>query len=148
MLEWREKMIRCYNCQKKVPASTVECRYCSKNPWLSGDTDDFAMRGGVLFRYNGEKREVTLPSGIEIIDESAFEDTEISSVTISDGVSVIRAYAFYSCRKLSYAYIPESTRKIERAAFPGCPNLRSVHLPRGCEVEDGAFDEGAILYRY
>ena len=52
-------------------------------------------------------------------------------VTISDGVTSIGNYAFYSCESLTSVVIPDSVTSIGESAFADCSNLTSVTIPGG-----------------
>ena len=54
-----------------------------------------------------------------------------ASVTIPDGVKVIRDVAFLSCGDMTSVRLPGSVRKIGGSAFRECANLTSVTIPDG-----------------
>ena len=141
-------MIRCYNCQRKVEASSISCPYCGRNPWIIEEADSFAIGDGELLRYNGEEKDITLPEGVRMIGRGAFESTSVRSVIIPCGVAEIDEYAFYCCHSLNYVEIPESVTSIGQYAFGDCPYLKQVSIPAKCAVADGAFGEGVKVIRY
>ncbi len=141
-------MIRCFNCQRKVLASSALCEYCGKNPWDMIEVESFAINKGILYKYNDMASEVTVPEGVRIIDEMAFEMMPVSSVFLPDGVTAIRKHAFYSCQKLVYVGIPASVKRIEAYAFSECPLLRTVLVPKDCKIAKTAFDEHTKVMRY
>lgn len=51
-----------------------------------------------------------------------------SVIKIPDGVEVIGAFAFYSCKKLVEIHIPNSVNHIEEYAFSKCKRLRKVFI--------------------
>jgi uncharacterized repeat protein (TIGR02543 family) len=55
--------------------------------------------------------------------------TTITSITISDSVTSIGAYAFYGCTGLTSVTIPNSVTAIGNYTFYGCSSLTSITLP-------------------
>ncbi len=55
--------------------------------------------------------------------------TDITSVTIGNGVTSIGAYAFYRCTSLTNITIPDSVTSIGKGAFHECTSLTSVGIP-------------------
>ena len=53
----------------------------------------------------------------------------INTVVISDGVTTIGQYAFYSCTGLKTMTIPNSVTSISASAFEGCSGLTSITIP-------------------
>ena len=61
-------------------------------------------------------------------------------VTISDGVTSIGNYAFYSCESLTSVVIPDSVTSIGESAFAYCSSLTSVEIgDRVTSIGDNAF---------
>ena len=64
------------------------------------------------------------------IGEKAFYDcSELTSVTIPNGVIYIGNWAFEKCSGLTSIEIPNSVTIIAGAVFRGCSNLKSVNIP-------------------
>lgn len=53
----------------------------------------------------------------------------ITDLTIPDGITEIKAYAFYSCNCIASVMIPNSVTTIGDYAFLGCSGLASVTIP-------------------
>ena len=65
-----------------------------------------------------------------IIGNWAFRDcTNLTSITIGDGVTSIGDYAFRGCSKLTSITIPDSVTSIGIWAFSRCTNLTSITIP-------------------
>ena len=72
-----------------------------------------------------------IPSGVEIIGDSAFSDCGMTSVVIPDGVKVIEDYAFYGCTALTEVTIRDSVTTIGAWAFVYCSGLENVYIGKG-----------------
>lgn len=67
--------------------------------------------------------DVTFPSSVEYIGDSAFENCkELKNVTMSEGLVSIDDYAFFGCKKLNTPEIPDSVIRIGTLAFKDCFN--------------------------
>lgn len=60
-----------------------------------------------------------------------YQDVE---VTISEGVTNIRSYAFEDCPNLEIVYCPKSLKRIEENAFYDCPKLKEVILQEDGQI--------------
>jgi len=88
---------------------------------LSGD--NFLVVGdGVLIAYNGQHKNVTIPSNVKSISAATFmNNDQIESVFIPDNVLNIGADAFRGCSKLSVIEGGNNIEHIGDRAFMGCP---------------------------
>lgn len=97
--------------------------------------------GGFAFYDCSNLTSVTIPNGVASIESSAFSGcSSLTSITIPDGVTCIGSSAFYNCRGIVSITIPESVTSIESHAFFGCSNLTSVNIPDGVtSIENSTF---------
>lgn len=117
------------------------------------DRQNLAIEDGVLLRYDGPRRDVTIPEGVTGIGRDAFANyggltgvsipgsvawigpfafagcTRLTRVAIPKGVTRISGYAFAECRRLKNVTIPEGAVKIGRGAFTGCTDLTAASIP-------------------
>ena len=73
---------------------------------------------------------LTIPEGITIIrDETFSRCSGIASITIPEGVTSIGDYAFYECSGLTSVTLPESVTRIGNNAFQSCSSLEGITIP-------------------
>ncbi len=89
---------------------------------------------------------VTIPNGVERIDAGAFSQcASLHSVSIPNSVIVIGESAFYGCQELKNIVIPNSVTSILKEAFRGCTNLKSVTIGSSVGSIGGLAFEGTAL---
>ena len=86
-------------------------------------------------------RKVIIQKGLTTIGHYAFEGSELTDVTIPDGVISIGFCAFADCAKLKSIEIPKSVNAIMPDAFRNCNNLTDIRF-LGSEQEWKAIDKG------
>jgi len=80
--------------------------------------------------FEGKITNVTIPSGVTTIGETAFGNcSNLRSVTIPGSISTIGEYAFGACTSLTSITIPSGVRSIGDQAFSNCKSLTSVTIP-------------------
>lgn len=86
----------------------------------------------ILDTHNGKN--------VVAIANSAFENTKIKNVTLSQNLESIKSKAFFNCKNLESIYIPQNVTEIRASAFENCLNLKTVSLPNGLiEIRASAF---------
>lgn len=73
----------------------------------------------------------TIPSNVVSIGEAAFKNTNITTITIPEGVTEIKADTFHGCDKLENLKLPEMLTSIGDNAFAHCEKLTAVKIPEG-----------------
>lgn len=96
----------------------------------------------VIFNVDTDSENITI-NGIEgydtVIAEKAFEGNEtIKNITLGEGVTEIKDYAFYKCYNLESIDLSK-VKKIGRCAFSET-NLKSVDMPICEEIAENAFE--------
>ena len=86
------------------------------------------------YRCKGTAADVTIPSRykgkpVTAINNAAFPNSAVTSVTIPDSVTSIPDAAFVNCSQLTNISIPNSVTYIGFSAFDGCTSLKSITLP-------------------
>lgn len=87
-----------------------------------------------------------IPSTIKSL--SGFHGTPLEEVILEEGIETIGEECFRGCASLVSLSVPESTKKIDRAAFMDCTTLRMLKLPKTLDVlEDEVFRRCSQLER-
>ncbi len=86
------------------------------------------------YKYKGTAADVTIPSRykgkpVTAINNAAFPNSAVTSVTIPDSITSIPDAAFVNCSQLTNISIPNSVTYIGFSAFDGCASLKSITLP-------------------
>ncbi len=81
--------------------------------------------------YNcSELTSITIPNGVTSIGYNAFSGcSKLQSVTIGDDLQSIGSNAFSDCSSLKSIVIPASVTSIENGVFSGCSSLETITLP-------------------
>ena len=111
-----------------------------------GDTSSYYYTyndhiGGHTFANCVGLTSLTLPSGVTLIDYSAFEGCiGLTSLDIPSGVTEIGSSAFEGCSGLTSLDIPSGVTKIGESTFSGCSSLTGLDIPSGVtEIGRSAF---------
>lgn len=119
-----------------------------------GEEDVINFSTGLNYKLSGDNyyivqdigdctdKDVIIPSvynnlPVREIRASAFNSTDIISVTIPDSVTSIGNSAFSGCSSLTSIVIPDSVTSIGNAAFEDCSGLESITLPFVGATKDG-----------
>ena len=100
-----------------------------------------------LKKYAGDAASVTIPDGVTIVGDSAFErNASLTAVVLPDSVVTIGANAFQSCTGLTKAELSSKLEKIANYAFDNCKALKEIQIPETVtEIGSGAFQYCAGL---
>ena len=85
---------------------------------------------------------VTISDSVTIIGGGAFYDcSNLETVTVSDSVVSIGKYAFCRCRNLTLITMSDNITRIQESTFDNCNNLTTITIPkRVANIEDRAFN--------
>ncbi len=103
-----------------------------------------ASEGGFTYEVHDGKATITGGGGhyltipetiagypVVAIGEGAFENSDLCTVTIPEGVTSIGESAFYRCYRLYSVSMPDSVTSVGDYAFYGCDDLDNVTISRG-----------------
>ena len=88
----------------------------------------------ILTQYNGKDKNITIPETAQgakvcVIGSNVFQNNDLETVTIPQGVTEIQKYSFSGCQNLKEINIPEGVKTIGNNAFWNCRNLTKITLP-------------------
>lgn len=89
--------------------------------------------------YKGTDTKLVIPASLDslkvvkIADNAFYQNHDLTSVTISEGIEEIGEKAFYNCTGLTEVTIPDSVTAIGNSAFSYCVYLENVTLGNGIE---------------
>lgn len=142
---------RCINVQRNIitPMATIDCGMPYNEIWYTS-TDGKVVQPTTISSfnvkivsntYNNGKGILKFEENIETIGNSAFKGcTNLDTITFSNNIVSIEAYAFYECRSLKNINIPDSVKEIGKAAFSWCTKMQTITIGEGITyIEDGAF---------
>ncbi len=103
----------------------------------SGDFSyTYSGSGITISKYTGSGGAVVIPDYIDgvkvtVIGERAFENSAITSLTISNNVTSIGYCAFYNCDSLESVKVSANVYSIANSAFGGCKSLTAITVDSG-----------------
>lgn len=104
----------------------------SYGDWLYNEnSSDFFIWNGWLYGYKGNSKNPVIPSGVYGIKDYLFRNSDITGITIPEGVKYIGYGAFQNCTALKSVKLPNSLKKIGGEAFGDCTALSSVTFGSG-----------------
>ena len=102
-----------------------------------------------LKKYAGDAASVTIPDGVTIVGDSAFNgNTSLTAVVLPDSVVTIGTNAFRSCTGLTAVTLSQNLNEIKTYAFGGCTGLTYIDIPAGLQKSQyimGTSDERVQL---
>ena len=112
-----------------------------KTTYVEGEDYQVTNIGSMAF-YGSNITKITIPEGVTSIGSSAFENCSgLTSVSLPSTLTSIDEYAFRYCSSLTgNLVIPEGVTSIEEYTFYGCTNLTSITIPeRVTSIEEYTF---------
>jgi len=83
-----------------------------------------------------------IPASVTTIGEYAFQASNLTSITIPEGVTYISSNAFRLCEELETIILPEGLQAIGNEAFFNCKKLQSIIIPKSVT----SFGWGVFLF--
>jgi hypothetical protein len=103
-------------------------------------TDEFMIINNILTRYRGENKVVEIPEGVTYIATAFCERRYVKEIILPSTLEKIGESAFDDL-DLEIIDLPESVKSIGQGAFYGCRKLREIHLNTGLvNIEAHAFE--------
>ncbi|MCI9428149.1 MAG: leucine-rich repeat protein [Eubacterium sp.] len=90
--------------------------------------------------------QVTMPDGVTIMEDGAFQQSGLLDVEIPGSITYIDNDTFRSCRSLKDVVIRDGVREIGESAFNWCDSLTDIVIPDGVEwINEKAFESCTSL---
>ena len=94
--------------------------------------------GASAFKGNTEISEVTIEEGVTFIGDYAFDGCKnLKKVTLPSTLTELGKSAFYDCDSLTEITIPGSVKVVRGGTFNSCDGLKKIIIEEGVEVLDG-----------
>lgn len=121
-------------------ALTEICVEDGNNAYCDVDGVLFSKPDLALVQYpTGKGGNYTVPENVTAINDSAFCNTEIESVTIEGSLQSIGRNAFYGCRDLKFVYIDGEVDRVDDNAFAFCESLSEVEYEGEPKLGENVF---------
>lgn len=92
--------------------------------------NDFDTKNGILEKYLGHDKVVTIPYNVTSIGAWSFEERDfITEIIVPNSVTSIKYNAFCNCKSLKKIILPNSMISIDDGAFYNCTNLTEITIP-------------------
>lgn len=110
----------------------LACGLCLTAYAEDAGESEFTIKGKTLVKYNGWGGEVTVPDGIEVLDEWAFSHSCVTKVNLPETLREIKDYCFFECEYLSEMTLPASLVRLgDMQAFAYTPQLEAINVAEG-----------------
>ena len=121
------------------------------NSFYKSENNCLLTKGGKVLLRGPSVVSATIPEGVEVIADEAFQDCEaLVSVTIPSTVVKIGEWAFWWCKALSSLTMPASVQEVS-SGFAECTSLRFVRFlgaPPKFKLFEHDAEELALPIRY
>ena len=130
-LEWPEL--------PKIDFGETELPRFNFSSWFSGRANALESSGkcgeNVTYTYDASTGELVISGTGPMPDyDSPFDDSDIKSVIIGEGITSIGSYTFRLCKKLTNIKIADSVTNIGHYAFYNCSGLTSITMPASLQL--------------
>lgn len=102
--------------------------------------------GASAFSSSDIEGEMTFPSTLQSIGNSAFYRSKLKAAYMQDGITSIGSSAFSTCYYLENVSYPATAEEIPSYCFEECINLRTFKIPEGIvKINSQAFENAEVF---
>ena len=113
--------------------------------YLNADLE-VASIGNIAFRDCSSLNSVTIENGVTTIEEYAFYNSSLATITLPNTLTSIGYSAFSGCSTLTSISIPNSVKNLGRSAFENCVSLTTIILSNEMTIlNDNTFQDCSSL---
>lgn len=99
----------------------------------AGVTQYYLLSGSSLSGYQygipASLREVIIRDAAQIPFGAFYNCSQLTSITLNEGIETIAQYSFRSCSGLTEITVPDSVQTIQEGAFYNCPRINKMSIP-------------------
>lgn len=115
---------------EQCQSETGEQRAVKMGEWRPSEYGKAAAKSLVAVQKQDERTEYQVEEGTGRIGHSAFEgQAYLQKLTLPVGIEIVEEGAFESCQNLQEIFLPEGLKKIEADVFRHCVRLKELCLP-------------------
>ena len=115
-----------------ITSLLLVCGMCFTASAQETEKGVFDIEGTTLKKYTGPGGEVTVPDGIEVLGEWAFDSSKVTKVNLPESLKEIESYCFFDCHQLTEITLPASLETLSDAqAFAFDSNLQAINVAEG-----------------
>ena len=134
VLESGASKLSCTSCNGVIniteDQAQATCPFCGQTYTVSFESPEFVIDQGILVKYAGENREVTVPEGVRAIGLLAFYgQSSVTKIVMPDSVTELQG-TFMGCRSLETLVLSNNIESVPDVAFQDCASLKTITLPR------------------
>ena len=102
--------------------------------------DTVTTIGTRAFYYNEQLQSVVLPENLEIIEDEAFQQVRLTTLSLPLSLQTIGNYSFFGCSNLESIVIPDSVQSLGGYAFFYCENLKEIFYPANLDISSAGIN--------
>ena len=122
---------------------TYDTTTCVLTIFGTGDMADYSFSNRPWEKYEDNIKEVVISNGVTSIGEYAFYSFgKVTKITIPDSVTEIGKRAFSTCKVLTGVTLPEGITTIREGTFASCTGLTSFTIPASVTTIGSSAFEG------
>lgn len=114
----------------------------------AGVTQYYLLSGSSLSGYQygipASLREVIIKDAAQIPFGAFYNCSQLTSITLNEGIEAIAQYGFRSCSGLTEVTVPDSVQTIQEGAFYNCSGIERISVPFAGQSRSASGYEGVL----